>query len=207
VILLAALGTLATCAAALERTQDGLQPDSGRSFAEAMVRAPWLLLRILPPALVLGVGVYATSAYGDDMGRWTTLGLAAVLVLSAIYLLLPLPMYVAALFSRDTAPAQASARATAIMQSSKSFVVAALLIALAPAEIAAALGLLARFGTMTTMLFSLSVVFSMPLVASMMSLIHAGLAPWIVSPVPQQPRATPAYDASSVAARLDRHVR
>ena len=45
VIGVAGVGTLATCAAALERIQHGLQPDSGRSFADALQRAPWFVAR------------------------------------------------------------------------------------------------------------------------------------------------------------------
>jgi hypothetical protein len=207
VIALAALGTLATCAAALERIQHGLQPDSGRSFADALQRAPWFVARGLPPMLVLAVGVFITKAFGDDLGRWATLPLSVIFVFAAIYLALPVPMYVAAMFSRDASPHEASMRTAAIMQGSRAFVVMAMVIALAPAELATAVALLAHFGTMTTALFAFAFVVSMPLVASMLALIHAELAPWIGQPAAQQrPRAaTP--QASNVAARLDRHIR
>ena len=97
-------------------------------------------------------------------------------------------------------------RTAAIMQGSRAFVVAALVIALAPAELAAAVALLAHFGTMTTALFAFAAVISMPLVASMLALIHAELAPWAGASAQERPRvATP--QAANVAARLDRHIR
>jgi len=206
VLAVLAIGTLATCAAALERTQDGLQPDSGQSASEALVRAPWLLARIVPPVLAMGAAVYLASAFGDELGTWVTLALGFALLVAAVQVSLTVPMFVAALFARDGAPREAAAQTVAIMASSRSFVVAALAIALAPAELAALIGLLARFGTMTTALFAFAFVVSMPLVASMMSLIHAGIAPWIGA-TPQPARKHPATQASSVATRLDRHVR
>lgn len=202
-----ATGTLATSAAALERTQDGLQPDSGRSFAEALLRAPWLLLRVAPPALILGAAVYAMSAYHDELGSWPSLGLNIVLILAAVHLATPLAMYVAALFSRDATPASAGARTTAILGVSKAFVVAAQFIALGPAIVAALIALLAGFGVMTTALFAFVTVASMPLVAAMMSLIHAELAPWIATPQPVAPPRASSSKSSGVAARLDRHIR
>jgi hypothetical protein len=206
VIGLAAVGTLATCAAALERIQHGLQPDSGRSFADALQRAPGFVARSLPPMLVLAAGVFISSAFGDDFGRWVTLPLNVLFVFAAIYLALPVPMYVAAMFSRDASPHEASMRTAAIMQGSRSIVVAALMIALAPAELATAVALLAHFGTMTTALFAFAAVISMPLVASMLALIHAELAPWVGGAAQQRPRVAPPQ-ASNVAARLDRHIR
>ncbi|MEX2225744.1 MAG: hypothetical protein WEB52_04755 [Dehalococcoidia bacterium] len=207
VIAIIAVGTLATCAAALERTQDGLQPDSGQSAAEAMVRAPWLLARIVPPVLAMGTAVYVTSAYGGDLGRWISLAIGALLVFSAIYVALPLPMYVAALFARESSPRDAAAHTLAIMAGSRAFVLAALGIALGPAEIATAIALLARFGTMTTALFAFAFVISMPLVAAMMSLIHARLAPWIGATPRRQAQSVAPQQGSNVATRLDRHVR
>jgi hypothetical protein len=97
-------------------------------------------------------------------------------------------------------------RTAAIMQGSRSIVVAALMIALAPAELATAVALLAHFGTMTTALFAFAAVISMPLVASMLALIHAELAPWVGGAAQQRPRVAPPQ-ASNVAARLDRHIR
>jgi hypothetical protein len=202
-----AAGTLATCAAALERTQDGLQPDSGQSFGEALVRAPWLLPRIFRGVFPMVVAVYMASAYGGELGTLATLGIGLALVLTGIYAALPIATYVAALFSRDASPADASAQTLAIMHSSRSFVVAALLIALGPAEVATAIALLARFGTMTTALFAFGFVISMPLVAAMMSLIHAEIAPWIGATPAQAQQRPAAPKMSNVAARLDRHVR
>lgn len=205
VLAIIAIGTLATCAAALERTQDGLQPDSGQSASEALVRAPWLLARIVPPVLAMGAAVYMASAFGDEMGTWVTLAVGLALAVAAVQVALPIPMFVAALFARDASPRDASAHTVAIMASSRSFVVAATVIALAPAEIATLIALFARFGTMTTALFAFAFVISMPLAAAMMSLIHAGLAPWIGAT--PQPERKPAPKASNVATRLDRHVR
>lgn len=204
-----ALGTLATCIAALERTQDGLQPDSGQSFVEAIARAPWLLPRLLPPVLALGAAIYVSAAWGSELGTLATLALDLVLVAAAFYMALPVGMYAAALFSRDTSPRDATAHTLVIMRGSRAIVLAALLIALAPAEIAAAIALLARFGTMTTALFAFATVASMPLVAAMMSLIHAEIAPWIgpTPPAPARDSRAPAASAANVAARLDRHIR
>jgi hypothetical protein len=204
-----AVGALATCAAALERTQDGLQPDSGRSFAEALVRMPWLFARVLPAVLPLSAAVYITDAYGGDVGTWPMLGINAALVLTAVYAALPVAIYVAALFSRDATPAQASAHALAIMHNARSIVVTSLLVALAPAEAATAIALLSGFGTMTTALFAFAAIICMPLAAAMMSLIHAEIAPWInVAPAQMPAHArTAAPSASTLASRLDRHIR
>jgi len=202
VVAILATGTMATCAAALERAQSGLQPDSAQSFTDAIVRAPWLLFRIIPATVPFSAAILSTAWLGPELGRWTMAPVIVALAFVGIYMMLPLPAYVSALFGRDATPHSATVYAAAMAKSGRMLNLVTLIIVFAPALLAALLGVLAQFGAITSALLAFMVVISMPLCASMMALIYAETAPQLMSGQPLPPRQhEPAPDAT---ARLQR---
>lgn len=205
VIGVCAIGTMAASAAAVRRVEDNLDPDAARSFIDALVRSPFLLIPFTPALVLSGLALFLAAEFSDNIGRWGSTGLVVALLALALMNAFQRSTFVPALFGRGVSAREAASNARAIQRSAGAAIAMCWGIALFPAGLIALGGLLAGFGTFSTALTAFVFVGSMPFGAAMMTLLYsAAMRSGVASAAAPMPVRR---GASPVAERLGRHVR
>lgn len=191
-LVLVAVLTLATSAAALGVEANQLQPDASRAFAAAGLRIiailrPWLLL-----ALALGAASYAAAAFFSYLGPVPPEGIILGLVLVSGAYALPRCLCATALFEHDLSAREALSASAALVRSATRTIVTAWCIVLAPAIIVASLSAVSGIDVAAGAVIAVFFVGALPAGAGIMSQIFIDAASRYEAPPAPSVRGTSA---------------
>lgn len=186
-VVVCAVLTLATCAAAFNCVSNNMQPDAGSAAIAVLRRLPALLLPWLPLIIGLWAASYALAAFAADIDRahipdWAqVLGLIAV---SAWYVY-PRSLAVVATFEDELTSQQAQQLSGFIVRNLGSRITFMWLIVAAPGALMLGLALVVGLDTVTGALVTCFFVGAMPMAAALMSLLFYDAASQIeLAPTP-----------------------
>ena len=186
-VLLAALLTLATCAAAFGCVSNNMQPEAGSAALAMLTKLPALLLTWLPLAVGLGVVSFAMAEFATEIDKAYIPDSVQVLALiaAAFWYAYPRSLSAAAVFEPELRPHQASQLSAFIVRNSGKRIWAMWLIVLAPAALMMALSLVVTLDIVTGALVTCFFVGAMPMAAALMSLLFYDAASQIeLAPTP-----------------------
>jgi hypothetical protein len=196
-LVIVAIGTLATSAAALGVGTNQLQPDAGRAFAAAGARSIAIQRPGLPLMAVLGAASYAAAAVSDDLGPVPPEAIIPALALVSGVYALPRSLSSTALFEHDLSARESSRASATLVRRAPLTIGVAWGIVLAPSILIALLGALAGIDAATGAIIAVLFVGAMPAGAAMMSQLFIDGASRIeTAPAP----ATPPKRGRSAAA-------
>jgi hypothetical protein len=194
-LVIVAVGTLASSAAALGVGANQLQPDAGRAFATAGVRGIGILLPWLPLIAVLGAASYVAAMFSSYLDPVPPEVVMLLMAVASAFYALPRSLGPTALFERDLSSREALRASAALVRQAPRRVGVAWGLVFAPSIIIALLGVLAGIDAATGAVIAVLFVGAMPAGAAMMSQIFIDAAARIeAAPAPAQP-ATPAMSA------------
>lgn len=175
-LLLIAVYTLATSAAAVGAGATQLQPDASRAFAEAMARGVAIARPWLPLLVVLGAASFGTAAVPAHLGNAPRDAIILALIAVSILYALPRSLYATALFEYELSLADALAASTAVVRMMTRAVATAWCIVLAPALLMLALSAISGIDVVTGAVVAVLFVGAMPAGAALMSLLFRDAA-------------------------------
>lgn len=172
-VVLSALLTLATCAAAFGSANHQMQPDAGSAAIAMLQRLPVLLLPWLPLLVGLWVASFALSTFSQYLDKTHIPGTLQVLAIIALGLVYAYPrsLAAAAAFEEQFSGAQAQSISAFVVRHSGRRIQAMWVVVLAPAALMLGLSLVVGLDTVTGALITCLFVGAMPLAAAMSSLL------------------------------------
>jgi hypothetical protein len=202
-VFIVAVVTYANTCAAVRRAQENLEPDAVRAFFAVLARMPAVLPPLALPLVLTGVSVLA----GVIAAKWapnSVMTLAVIIVFAVAGLsAFQRSLYIPALFARNVSFADARLLGGAAMRKAGVLVGACFTIVMAPAALFAMLALATGFSFAATAVAVFAFVASMPIAATIATLIYDGIAPQVAPEVLRAQRQTWDADAQT-SARLSR---
>lgn len=191
-----AVFTLATSAAALGVGANQLQPEAGRAFAQALVRSIGILRPWLPLAITLGAASYVTATFSGDLGPVPPEAIILGLALISLIYAQPRSLHATAMFEHDLSSREALSASAGLARLAGRTVTLAWCAVLAPAILMTILGGIAGIDTATGAFIAVLFVGAMPAGAAIMSQLFIDAA----SHYDLVPVAPPARQGNTAAA-------
>lgn len=175
-VVLIALATFAASSAAFGSVTNHLQPDATSAFAAAARRAPSLLTPWLLLIVALGLASYVGATFVAYIDPVPHIVVPLALVVVSAFYAFPRSLSTAAVFDQDLSSRESVSASVAIVRGETRRVAVGWGLALAPAIVVAALGVLAGFDAINASLAVFFLVGAMPFAAAMMSLLFSEAA-------------------------------
>lgn len=171
VLLLIAVGALATSSAAVGTGVNRLQPDAARAFAEAGRRGGAILRPWLPLAGALGAASFVAAILAKHLGPVPPGAIILTFVAIGAMYALPRSLSCTAMFEYDLSAHEAVTASAAVVRMMTRTVVTAWCTVLAPAIFVLALGAISGIDIVSGAVIAVLFVGAMPAGAALMSLL------------------------------------
>jgi hypothetical protein len=167
----AAVLTFTATVEALRRVGASMEPDGARSLETALLRGAAAARPWLPLVLALALAVYALAAYGERLPALLHDALVLAVLAAAVLYALPRSFHAASLMLQRVSARDAEATSGALVRRAQGKVATAWAAVLLPAAAVATFGASQGFGTLTTAATVLAFIGTMPVAATVMSLL------------------------------------